>query len=72
MQADSTPTDGIASTDNRIAYRVRDAADVVGLSERQMWDLVQKGGVESFKIGTSRRITREALVSFIKQHQNAA
>lgn len=73
MQADTTPADGIAvPTDDQIAYKVPQAAKVIGSSERQMWEFVRKGDVESFKIGKSRRITREALVTFIRQQQNAA
>lgn len=50
----------------QLAYRVRDAARQLGVSERQAWRLVAEGELESFKFGRSRRITHEALVAFVR------
>lgn len=74
MQADTTPANGNAALGepHQVAYRVRHAAELVDLSERQMWDLVKKGEIESFKIGTSRRIPRAALIAFIERKKAEA
>lgn len=50
-----------------MAYSVRSAAKALDLSVRVVWDLVAKGEIDSFKIGASRRITREALVAYIER-----
>ena len=52
--------------DDQIAYSVPHAAKVIDLGERTVWQLVQSGEIESFKIGTSRRIMRSALVDYLK------
>lgn len=70
MHADTTPTDGSKTpADDQIAYKVPHAAQVIDLSERQMWELVRRGDIESFKIGTSRRIPRSALVAYIEANR---
>jgi excisionase family DNA binding protein len=56
----------------QIVYNVPHAAKVLDLSERQMWELVRKGDIESFKMGGNRRITRAALVAYIDSLQVAA
>lgn len=58
--------------DDQIAYKVPHAAQVIDLSERQMWELVRSGEIESIKIGASRRIPRAALVAYIEQHRGVA
>ena len=73
MHADTEPVHGTEGpADDQIAYKVPHAARVLDLSERQMWDLVGKGEIDSFKIGTSRRISRAALVAYIERHRDAA
>lgn len=52
---------------DQIAYTVKHGARVVDISERQMWELIRKGEVESVKIGRSRRIPRVALVAYIER-----
>lgn len=71
MHADTTPANGNTALGDphQVAYRVRHAAELVDLSERQMWDYVRKGEIASFKIGTSRRIPRAALLDFIERHR---
>jgi hypothetical protein len=79
MHADTPPADGNTAPDetavlgnpHQIAYKVPHAAQIVDMSERQMWEFVRTGEVESFKIGTSRRIGRAALLDFIARHQEA-
>lgn len=76
MHADSAASDTASGTaaappDDQIAYKVPHAARTLDLSERQMWELVRKGEIESFKIGTSRRIPRSALVAYVNNHRGA-
>lgn len=68
--ADSTTTD--ASTREQLAYTVPEAAKCIGMGERKMRQLVADGTIRSFKVGTSRRISRAALLAFIEQQENAA
>lgn len=73
MHADTTPANGNqVPADDQIAYKVPHAAQVLDLSDRQMWELVRRGDIESFKIGASRRISRAALVAYIEQHLGGA
>ncbi|GAA2566105.1 hypothetical protein GCM10010435_44050 [Winogradskya consettensis] len=55
---------------DRVAYRVRDAAEQLGLSERQMWRLVSTRQIESYKTdpsspSSSRRISHQALLDYV-------
>jgi excisionase family DNA binding protein len=55
-----------APADNQpLLYRVRDAANLLAISETVLYDLIARGEVESLKIGGSRRITRAALEAYI-------
>lgn len=80
MHADNTgfgPIGGTAAmasitADEQLAYNVPHAAEVLDLSERQMWTLVRTGAIESFKMGASRRITRAALIAYVASQQVAA
>jgi excisionase family DNA binding protein len=49
----------------RIAYRIREAAEQIGLSERQVWRLLAAGEIQSFKFGSSRRVTHQALLDYV-------
>lgn len=73
MHADTTPVSGNADLgdSHQVAYRVRHAAELVDLSERQMWEYVRTGEIASFKIGTARRIPRAALIAFIERMRAA-
>jgi excisionase family DNA binding protein len=66
MHADTTPADGTTALadDHQIAYKVPHAAQVLDLSERQVWELVRTGDIPSFKIGASRRILRSDLTAY--------
>ncbi|WP_329108929.1 helix-turn-helix domain-containing protein [Micromonospora sp. NBC_01699] len=60
------------TTDEQIAYTVKHAAKVMDLGERTIWSLVGSGEIESFKVGDSRRISRDALLAYVqKQHEEA-
>lgn len=80
MSADVTqkrPVGGNAGPDqtpaqDQILYDVPNAARVLDLSDRQVWNLVKTGAIKSFKLGNSRRIHREALVEFVDNERGAA
>lgn len=54
-----------------MAYSVKSAAKALDMGVRTVWELVRTGEIDSFKIGNSRRIAREALTSYIKRAQAA-
>lgn len=51
----------------RIAYKVPDAAEQLGVSKSTMWRLVRSGEVKSFLIGNCRRISHDTLVELVRQ-----
>lgn len=77
MHGDAT-SDGQRSADtaspanDQIAYKVPQAAKVLDLSARKVWELVYAGEIESIKIGRSRRVTRAALVAYVDRLRGAA
>jgi len=40
----------------RIAYRVREVAEALAVSERQVWRMIESGEIRSFKAGRCRRV----------------
>jgi excisionase family DNA binding protein len=54
-------------TEKPIAYRPNEAARLIGISERKLDELIATKQIRSFKIGKSRRITAEAINTFIKK-----
>ena len=48
-----------------MAYTIPEVAEALRVSDRQVAYLVSEGAIESFKIGRSRRIPRDALVAYI-------
>lgn len=60
----------------KIAYRIRDAAEQIGISEREMWRLVKSGAIDSFKFGdfknSPRRISHEALLDYVEARIKAS
>lgn len=53
--------------DGKLAFGISEAADLAGISRSLMYDLVNRGEIESFHVGTRRLIARDALVRFIDQ-----
>jgi len=53
----------------QIAYTVKHAAKVLDIGERTLWQLINSGEVESFKIGWSRRISRSALEQYVERQR---
>lgn len=70
---DRSPTDNDSPlTDNQIAYTVRNAAKVLDVGERTMWQLVMDDEIPSIKIGRSRRILRADLMAYAESLRQSA
>jgi excisionase family DNA binding protein len=65
----ASPGHGIEG--ERLAYKVHNAARLLDLSERKVWELVKSGDLESVKVGGSRLITRDALIAYLKAQAEA-
>lgn len=48
-----------------LLYGVMDAARLLCISTRKLWELTNRGEIESVKIGTARRYRRDALLQYI-------
>ena len=51
----------------RLAYPVNEAADLLGVSRSQLYELFSTGEVASVKIGARRLVRHEALVDYLDQ-----
>lgn len=75
MDAHSTPRNPVDgnSTPGREQrlFTIPQAADVLSLGKSTVWQLVHSGRIESVKIGTARRIRREALDAYVNSLQGA-
>ena len=56
----------------RLAYRVKEAAALVGLSETMMRELLLRGEIRSKKVGKARLVPRWALEEWLAQSEPAA
>lgn len=61
----TAPALASATGDTAISYSVRNAAPLIGVSERRMWDLVKEGKVRSFMDGGRRLVSRRALEEYV-------
>ena len=59
-------------TEKPKAYAPKDAARLLGLSERKLDELIATRALKSFKVGKSRRISSDAIDQFIKEREKAA
>ena len=57
---------------DRLAYRVKEAAELVGLSETMMRGLLLRGEIASKKVGKARLVPRWALEEWLEQSEPAA
>jgi excisionase family DNA binding protein len=53
------------STTRRLAYTVDEAAGSIGISRSQLYKLIAAGEIATVKIGSSRRITPDAIRDFL-------
>jgi excisionase family DNA binding protein len=49
----------------RLAYPVTEAAELIGVSRSQLYELFSTGEVTSVKIGARRLVRHEALVAYL-------
>jgi excisionase family DNA binding protein len=56
---------------DKYLFTVREAAKLLGLSRTKVYELIRSGDLESFHIGRSRRIARQALDRFVAKLDNA-
>lgn len=56
----------------RLAYRIDDAADVVGFSRSTLYKDIQSGALKTIRRGRSRRVTHSALLAYVKGLEKAA
>lgn len=54
----------------RLAYPVAEAAQLLGVSRSQLYELFNTGDVPSVKIGTRRLVRHEALVAYLDRLEN--
>lgn len=52
---------------NPLLLRPEEAAQVLGISRSRFYELMSAGEVDSVKIGSSRRVTREALEHYVER-----
>lgn len=52
----------------RLTVSVRDASQMIGVSQRTIWTLVKSGELPVVSIGTRRLFEVSALEQFIKEH----
>jgi excisionase family DNA binding protein len=51
----------------RLLFRVREAAELLCISESKTWELVARGEIRSVKIDGARRIPREAIEDYVRR-----
>jgi excisionase family DNA binding protein len=55
-----------------LLYSPQEAAEMLGVSRSQMFELLACGDVESVKIGRLRKIPREALTAYVARLRQQA
>ena len=61
------PAEAPASPPGRLLYSVEEAAELLGIGRTFMFHLVATGEIASLKIGTRRRIPRDAIDAYIER-----
>lgn len=56
-------------TMEKLFYTVTEAGQSLGLGRTKIYELIERGDLESVKIDSSRRISAEALASYAKKLQ---
>lgn len=64
----SADTRGMGAARVKLAYRVNEACEVVGIGRSKLYELVESGEVETFKIGTRTLIRRDVLERLIDRY----
>lgn len=53
----------------RLAFRVAEAAEMIGVSRSKMYELIAAGDVKAIRIGTAVRIPADALREWLSASQ---
>lgn len=56
-------------TGDKLAYSVRQAAELLSISRSQMYEMINAGKIGSIKIGRSRRITSRQLNEYLADRE---
>ena len=56
----------VAATVEKLLLTARDAAFVLSISERKLWELTNRGIIKCVRLGRSVRYARSALEAFIE------
>ena len=62
----------IAHQGEKLLHSPEESAALLGVSRSQMFELIARSEVESFKIGRLRKIPREAITDYIEKQRAAA
>ncbi len=57
---------------SRVLYSVRETAKLIAVSERSVYNLLERGELKSVRIGGRRLVRRDELDSFINRLTGAA
>jgi excisionase family DNA binding protein len=57
--------DGNSRVPDRLVYSVEEAAKILGISRTFMFQLITTGQIDSFKIGSRRKIHRDAINRYL-------
>lgn len=57
---------------DRLFYRPKEAAQVLGIGRATLYDLMQAGKIRSVKDGSMRFITLDALLDYVRQLEEQA
>lgn len=57
---------------SRVLYSVRETAKLIAVSERSVYNLLERGELKSIRIGGRRLVRRDELDSFINRLTGAA
>lgn len=52
---------------DKVLYTVTEVAEALSLGRTKVYDLLNRGEIESVSIGSARRITRHALEEYVRR-----
>ena len=62
----------MTESSDRLLHSPEETAAMLGVSRSQVFELLARGEVESFKIGRLRKVPRDAIDAFIKRQRERA
>lgn len=68
LQEESDANAGVPQQ-QRLLLRVREAAELMGVSRSKAYELVASGEWPSFRLGSSRRVVCSGLVGWVDEHR---